>query len=102
MPFQKGNKGGPGRPKKIVEAADQSLLEKLFDAEAEAMVIVNMITLASTESKAAVPAATWLWDRKYGKLGDRSTNLNITPEQLAELSDNELDQLIRKLSTLIR
>lgn len=71
MPFKPGNKGGPGRPKKIVEEAQQSILEQLFNAEAERMVIVNMIALASLEGKQAVPAATWLWDRKYGKVKEK-------------------------------
>ena len=97
-----GKRPGSGRKPKPIEDKSQSVLVELFDEDAERLVITNMIALASLETKQAVPAATWLWDRKYGKLGDRSTNLNITPEQLTELSDKELDQLITKLSTLIR
>ena len=68
MPFQKGNKGGPGRPKKIVEQLSQSILEELFNADAERLVVANMIAAASFPGKQSVSAATWLWDRKYGKV----------------------------------
>lgn len=71
MPFQKGNKGGPGRPKKIVEEAGRALLFELYDAEQERAVILNMISLASTPNKQAVSAATWLDERKHGKLTDK-------------------------------
>ncbi len=45
----------------------------LFDEQAERDVIKNMIGLAKlkTESSACVQAATWLWDRKYGKVKEQ-------------------------------
>lgn len=97
-----GKRPGSGRKPKPVEDKSQSVLAELFNEAAERMVIINMIALASVESKSAVPAASWLWDRKYGKLADRTANLNITPEQLAETSDHELEELISKLSALTR
>lgn len=67
MPFKQGQPGGPGRPPKIVEDAKQSVLLKLFDEKAEIAVVKAQITQAK---KGDTPAATWLWDRKYGKVKD--------------------------------
>ena len=65
--FQQGNPGGPGRPPKIVEEAKQSVLLRLFDESAEIMVVKGQIKEAK---KGNSVAATWLWDRKYGKVKD--------------------------------
>jgi hypothetical protein len=67
MPFQKGHPGGPGRPPKPVEDAKQSVLLRLFDEKAEEAVIKAQLTQAR---KGDTTAATWLWDRKYGKVKD--------------------------------
>jgi hypothetical protein len=67
MTFKKGGPPGPGRPKKIIEDATQSLLLELFDDKAEAKVIKAQIREAE---KGSTFAATWLWDRKYGKVKD--------------------------------
>lgn len=67
MTFKKGGPPGPGRPKKIIEDATQSLLLELFDDKAEAKVIRAQIREAE---KGSTFAATWLWDRKYGKVKD--------------------------------
>lgn len=73
--FQPGNPGGPGRPKKIVEDAQHSILLELFDADAERAIVANMITNAKRKGSLAAPsaisAATWLWDRKYGKVKEQ-------------------------------
>lgn len=71
MPFVKGHPGGPGRPPKPVEDAQRSVLLELFDEAAERAVVKNMLAIAKgRRSPLAVSAATWLWDRKYGKVKD--------------------------------
>jgi hypothetical protein len=73
--FQKGNPGGPGRPPKTVEDAQHSALLDLFDEQEERAVIATMIANAKRRGVVAAPsaisAATWLWDRKYGKVKDQ-------------------------------
>lgn len=66
--FQPGNPGGPGRPPKAVEDAKQSVLARLFDEKAEEGVVRAVIRKAK---QGDVAAATWLWDRKYGKVKDQ-------------------------------
>lgn len=73
MPFQKGQSGNPaGRPPKVVEDARQSILLDLFNEKEERAIVANMIKLAkrnqAMQANAAIQAATWLWDRKYGKV----------------------------------
>jgi len=67
MPFQKGHPGGPGRPPKPVEDARKSVLLELFNEQAERDVVNAQIRVAK---KGDTSAATWLWDRKYGKVKD--------------------------------
>lgn len=73
--FQPGNPGGPGRPPKAVEDAKQSVLLELFDEQAERAIVANMLKLAkrsgAMQAQSAIAAATWLWERKYGKVKDR-------------------------------
>lgn len=76
MPFEKGQSGNPaGRPPKAVEDAKQSVLRELFDEQAERAVVLNMLKLAkrsgAAQAAAAISAATWLWDRKYGKVKEQ-------------------------------
>jgi hypothetical protein len=66
-----GRRPGAGRKPKAVEDQSQSVLAELFDKEAERLVVANMLALASTDNKQAVGAATWLWDRKYGKVKEK-------------------------------
>lgn len=73
--FQPGNPGGPGRPPKVVEDAKQSVLLDLFNEKEERAIVLNMIANAKRKGVVAAPsataAATWLWDRKYGKVTDK-------------------------------
>lgn len=74
--FQPGQSGNPaGRPPKAVEDAKQSVLLELFNEAEERAVIKNMLTIAKRKSvmtsAAAISAATWLWDRKYGKVKEQ-------------------------------
>ena len=66
--FQPGQSGNPaGRKPRVVEDAEQSLLSRLFDAEAEQRVIRAMIEAAVAGDVAAFKA---LYERKYGKVKD--------------------------------
>lgn len=69
MAFQKGQSGNPaGRPPKPVEDAKQSVLLRLFDEAAEEGVVKAQIRRAKGGD---TTAATWLWDRKYGKVKEQ-------------------------------
>lgn len=70
--FQPGQSGNPsGRPPKPVEEARQSVLLRLFDEQAEIAVVKAQITKAK---RGDTVAATWLWDRKYGKVKEQVEN----------------------------
>lgn len=64
-----------GRPPKVVEDAKRSILLDLFDEQTERAIVQNMIANAKRKGLSAAPsataAATWLWDRKYGKVKDQ-------------------------------
>jgi hypothetical protein len=66
--FQPGQSGNPkGRKPRVVEDAQRSVLERLFDASAEERVILAMIEAAASGDVAAFKA---LYERKYGKVKD--------------------------------
>jgi hypothetical protein len=75
-----GARPGAGRKPKVVEDAQTSVLFELFDEKAERAVILAQIRVAK---RGDTTAATWLWDRKYGKVKDRvdqHTTLRIVIE----------------------
>ena len=64
--FQPGQSGNPkGRAPRVVEAAELSVLARLFDEAAEERVILAMIEAACGGDVAAFKA---LYERKYGKV----------------------------------
>ena len=68
MPFKPGQSGNPaGRPPKPLEDAAQSVLTRVFNEKAEEQVVKAQLREAK---KGSTAAATWLWDRKYGKVKD--------------------------------
>lgn len=94
MPFQPGQSGNPsGRPPRIVEQAQRDLLLKLYDEKAETAVIRNMIAKAKSRNDSqAVAAATWLDERKYGKLKERLEHSGHV--DVSNLSDDELRAIL--------
>lgn len=94
--FQPGNPGGPGRPPKALEDAQQSVLLELFDEAAERAIVKNMIANAKRPGVAAAPsattAATWLWDRKYGKVKEQVEHSgSIAVKGYASVSPDDWD-----------
>ena len=76
MPFEKGQSGNPsGRPPKAIEDAARSVLLELFNEKEERAIVANMLANAKRKGVAAAPsatsAATWLWDRKYGRVKEQ-------------------------------
>ena len=88
-----GARPGAGRKRKIVEDATQSLLLELFDRDAESRIVLNMIAIASDRDKSAVQAATWLWDRVYGKVTEKTESHHTI--DVSRLSDDELERLVK-------
>ncbi|MBA3943984.1 MAG: hypothetical protein H0X37_05410 [Herpetosiphonaceae bacterium] len=65
MPFKKGHSGTPkGRVSGPVEAKAHARFRKQFGPTAENEVIKAVIAAAKEGN---LPAATWLWEPKYGK-----------------------------------
>lgn len=67
------------------------MLLDLFDEQAERDVVKNMIAIAKQRggfgaSPAAIQAATWLWERKYGKLTE--TTKNDTTQRIIVVYDD--------------
>jgi hypothetical protein len=69
-----GARPGAGRKPKPIEDAQQSVLLELFNETEERAVVLNMLSIAKRKgplnATSAISAATWLWDRKYGKPKD--------------------------------
>lgn len=89
-----GARPGSGRKPKPVENATHSVLLELFNEQAERDIVAAMISRAvwSASDSASVNAATWLWDRKYGKVTDKTeTKLSV---DVTQLSDDELERLV--------
>jgi hypothetical protein len=88
-----GKRPGAGRPPKPVEQAQTSILLELFDSEAEKAVVSNMIAIASGSDRQAVTAATWLWDRVYGPVKQKTESHHTI--DVTRLSDDELERLVK-------
>ncbi len=90
-----GARPGAGRPRKIVEEMAQSVLLELFDERAERQIVEAMIKRAvwSASDSASVSAATWLWDRKYGKITEKTESHHTI--DVTRLSDDELERLVK-------
>jgi hypothetical protein len=90
-----GARPGAGRPKKIIEDAKTSVLLELFDEKAERLVVEAMIKRAiwSASDSASVSAATWLWDRRYGKITEKTESHHTI--DVTRLSDDELERLAK-------
>ena len=71
------------------------MLLELFDAEAERRVVQAMIDRAVSRinDSAAVNAATWLWDRKYGKVTEKTESHHTI--DVTRLSDEELERIAK-------
>jgi len=67
MPFQKGWKGGPGRPPQKKEDGERMTLLTVFDEAAERAATLAMVRQAK---KGNVAAFKELMDRKYGKVSE--------------------------------
>ncbi len=88
-----GKRPGAGRPHKVVESAQTSILLELFDSAAERDVVMNMIAIASGSDRQAVTAATWLWDRVYGPVKQKTESHHTI--DVTRLSDDELERLVK-------
>lgn len=90
-----------GRPPKAVEDASRSVLLELFNEKEERAIVANMIANAKRKGITAAPsattAATWLWDRKYGKVKER-TEISGPDNGPIELADarNELAAILSR------
>ena|ERR1043165_4039670 len=105
-PFGKGKSGNPnGRPKGVRNRSTvlKELLETISDfqnpltllkesADLETQVMTALVARAR---RGDVTAIREILDTVYGKQG--STNLTLSPEELRNLSDEELDALYAKL-----
>jgi hypothetical protein len=83
-----GARPGAGRKPKVVEDRTQSILAEIFNEDAERKVVRAMITAATRDR--SVAAATWLYDRKFGKVKEQveqSGGLTVRFEY-----DNDHDQ----------
>lgn len=94
--YQKGNPGGPGRPKKVVEEARLSLLKEIFNEDEERAVILNVMRIAKlkgkTTNQVAINASTWLWDRVYGKPKEYlELDANVDVKGYTEVSPDDWD-----------
>jgi hypothetical protein len=89
-----GKRPGAGRPAKVVESAQTSILLELFDSEAEKAIVANMIAIASSRlDRQSVTAATWLWDRVYGTVKTKTESHHTI--DVTRLSDDELERLVK-------
>jgi len=109
--FKKGHPGGPGRPKGSVTAAKmlRELMSKELDAfdpfskqtkkmSAQQIMLLKMMAQAMNGDKKAFEL---IFDRMEGKPHQsiQQETINVTAEDIANMTDEELEELRRRLSS---
>lgn len=66
--FEKGNAGGPGRPRKALAEEQRRLILEEFPEESQRKAIAKVVKQAEAGSLNSI---TWLMERIFGKVADQ-------------------------------